>query len=134
MAFSYDLSTNRGKVRLLIGDGQQAADEDRVLMEDEEIDAFLALYSDSPRLAAAACLDRIATTQVLLVKKMTSTDWATDGPAMAKSLREQAAQFRAEYAAGMESESGSVIDVIELIYDDFSQRQQMVNELLRSGG
>ncbi len=53
MAFTYAIGTNRGKVRLLIGD-ITAADYQ---FEDDEIDAFLTLASDSLLLAASYALE-----------------------------------------------------------------------------
>jgi len=53
MAFTYDITTDRGKVRLLIGD-TNAADYQ---FEDDEIDAFLTMASGSLLLAASYALE-----------------------------------------------------------------------------
>ena len=53
MAFTYDLTTDRGKVRLLIND-ITAADYQ---FEDDEIDAFLSMASNSLLLAASYALE-----------------------------------------------------------------------------
>ncbi len=53
MAFTYDITTDRGKVRLLIGD-TNAADYQ---FEDDEIDAFLTLANSSLLLAASYALE-----------------------------------------------------------------------------
>jgi len=53
MAFTYDVTTDRGKVRLLIGD-KTAADYH---FEDDEIDAFLTMASSSLLLAASYALE-----------------------------------------------------------------------------
>ena len=53
MAFTYDVTTDRGKVRLLIGD-TDAADYQ---FEDAEIDAFLTMASSSLLLAASYAIE-----------------------------------------------------------------------------
>ena len=53
MAFTYDITTDRGKVRLLISD-TNAADYQ---FEDTEIDAFLTMASSSLLLAASYALE-----------------------------------------------------------------------------
>jgi len=59
MAFTYDITTNRGKVRLLIGDNVLATYH----FEDDEIDAFLTMASSSIYLAAAMALEAWAATE-----------------------------------------------------------------------
>jgi len=55
MAFTYDSTTSRGRVRLLVGDTDTAVAANQIF-EDAEIDAFLALAdSDVWGAAAAAC-------------------------------------------------------------------------------
>ena len=52
MAFTYDVSTDRGKVRLFVYD----TDETEYVFEDEEVDVFLELNNESIWLASAnAC-------------------------------------------------------------------------------
>ena len=58
MAFTYDITTNRGKVRLLIGD----TDSTDYQFEDDEIDAFLTMASSSLLLAASYALESWAAT------------------------------------------------------------------------
>ena len=53
MAFTYDIDTNRGKVRLLLSD-TNASDYQ---FEDDEIDAFLSMASSSLLLAASYALE-----------------------------------------------------------------------------
>ena len=53
MAFTYDITTDRGKVRLLIGDTVDAGHQ----FEDAEIDAFLAMASGSILTAAGYALE-----------------------------------------------------------------------------
>lgn len=73
--------------RLLIGD-------DQGVLADEQI-ALLILRAGSTLLGAADALDAIASSEVMLSKKITTQDLATDGPAVAAELRKQAAALRA---------------------------------------
>lgn len=66
------------------------------LLSDDDIETFLALQADDVRLAAAMALDTIATNEALVQKRIKLLDITTDGPAVAKSLREHAAQLREE--------------------------------------
>ncbi len=53
MAFNYDITTDRGKVRLLIGDTVDAGHQ----FEDDEIDAFLTMAGGSILTAAGYALE-----------------------------------------------------------------------------
>ena len=55
MAFTYSLSTNRGKVRLLIPDTNSEAYE----LEDEEVDYFLTVRGNNVKAAAASFGDEL---------------------------------------------------------------------------
>ena len=97
MAFTFDPTTPRGQVRLIIGDTTEAA----AMFEDASIDAFLTLAEDSDvRLASAVALDTIASNQALLLKKVKVGEISTDGPAVAKALREHAQALRDEVLQG----------------------------------
>lgn len=53
MACTYDITTNRGKVRLIIGDTSTTA----CVFSDAEIDVFLSINSSNINLAAADALE-----------------------------------------------------------------------------
>jgi hypothetical protein len=112
MAFTYDVTTDRGKVRLLCTDVL----ESNAIFQDAEIDAFLSMNT-TVRLAAAAALEVIASNEVLVLKKIINLDLETDGPAVARELREQAKQLRAQ-----ENAIGA-FDFAEQIHDDFTLRE-----------
>lgn len=95
-----DFSTDVGKVRLLIAD----LDETDPVITDDIIGGYLLLDDANPVLAAADALDAIATSEVLLAKKIRTQDLSTDGPAVAAELRAQAGRLRARAA----EESGDV--------------------------
>lgn len=59
MPFTYDATTNRGKVRLLLGD-TDTTDATKQIFDDAEIDAFLALEDNDIRRAVAAGCESLA--------------------------------------------------------------------------
>src|SRR5690606_24312534 len=79
-----DPSTPIGQVRLLATD----LDEAEPLFDDEQIGAFLTMEGGNVRLAAALALETIARSEVLVSKKIRTLDLQTDGPAVARELRE----------------------------------------------
>ncbi|MBG6085818.1 hypothetical protein [Zhihengliuella flava] len=104
MAANY--STPVGQVRLLIAD----LDDANPVLTDDMINGYLDLNDGSTRLAAADALMAIATTEVLLAKKIRTQDLSTDGPAVAEALRKQAQQLREDEAAIV----GSFFGVVQL--------------------
>jgi hypothetical protein len=75
VAFTYDVSTNRGKVRLLCFDRVEAD----AAFTDAEIDAFLSLANDDALLGASlACLD-LATRGVKNFSAVTVGAWSVRG-------------------------------------------------------
>lgn len=90
-----DEATDLGKVRLLTTD----LDEAFPLHTDAQLAAFLALEGGSVKRAAAAALEAIARSETLVSKKITTQDLSTDGPAVAKDLRESAKLLRDQAAA-----------------------------------
>lgn len=114
MSFTYDASTDAGKVRLLAID----TDATYAAFADAEIQAFLDLCDGSVRLAAAMALDQIASNQVLRMKKITMLDLQTDGPAMGRELRENAKALR---NAEM-NESG--FQIAEMVTEQFGYRER----------
>lgn len=93
MPITTDVTTDVGRVRLLISDLDPAA----ALFADDEVQAFLDLNGALIRLAAAEALDVIASNEALLSKKITTQDLATDGPALAAALHAQAEGLRAAH-------------------------------------
>lgn len=86
-----DTESAVGQVRLLTAD----LDEANPVLADNLIKGYLSLNDDNVHRAAADVLDAIATTEVLLAKKIRTQDLSTDGPAVAAELRAQAARLRA---------------------------------------
>ena len=108
-----DLGSNIGRVRVLLGDTDPTNVSNNVgeylFFSDEELEAILGMYSDSPQLAAARCLDTIAGSQALLLKSWSSDDLTVNGDRIAKELRELAKQLRAEAMAAEGSEAFEIV-------------------------
>ncbi|MFI7113961.1 hypothetical protein ACIBK9_47125 [Nonomuraea sp. NPDC050227] len=95
-----DYTTDRGRVRLLIPD----VDEANLLLADDQIDAFLSLEG-SVKLAAAQALDAIASSEALVSKAIRTQDLQTDGPKVAAELRARASELRRQVDEGVGDDS-----------------------------
>ena len=108
-----ELDTNIGKVRVLLGDTDPTnvaeGQGTYLFFSDDELTAILGMYSDSPQLAAARCLETIAGSQALLLKSWSSDDLTVNGDRIAKELRETAKQLRSEALASEGSEAFEII-------------------------
>lgn len=89
MAFTYNLSDEIGRVRLLIPDNKETG----YIFEDEEIDTFLVLESGVKRSAALA-LETIASNEAMVLKVIKLLDVQTDGAKLAEALLKRAATLR----------------------------------------
>lgn len=86
-----DLTTDVGRVRLLISD----VDEANLTFADAEVQAFLDLEGGNVRLAAAVALETLASNEALVYKKMRAERLLeVDGTAVAKALMDRAAALR----------------------------------------
>lgn len=103
-----DYTTDAGRVRLLATD----INEDDPLFTNAQVEAFLALAGGNVKRAAARALDTIAVSEVLVSKKIRTQDLSTDGPAVAKALREQAKALRDEADSDDDTDSGFFFDVV----------------------
>lgn len=93
MTFTYDPSTDRGKVRLLISD--VSSDAALQVFQDSEIDAFLVMNRRYKRAAAAALLV-IAASAVQTDKVLRSQDLQVDAAKAADAMRQLAKALRDE--------------------------------------
>ncbi|MCG5464224.1 hypothetical protein MED01_002389 [Micromonospora sp. MED01] len=115
LIFSNDLTQPVGMVRLLITDTSDVPANQ--LFSDEQLSALLVMEGGGVKRAAAAALDIISHSEVLISKKITTQDLSTDGPAVAaelraqaKALREQARQDADDVAGGPDAWAISVAD------------------------
>lgn len=128
MAFTYTPGgSSRDDARLLITD-TDTANALNQFFEDAEVDRILVLESDNVKRAAAALLGIMATSEVLIQKKIRTMDFQTDGPALAVALQARAAQLRAEADA---DEGGGAFDYAEWVLDDATAEQRLINQALR---
>lgn len=126
MAFTYDLSTSIGKVRMLIPD----RDEQHPIFQDDEIAVFLSENSDSLRRATAEALETIATDQALTLKVIQTLDLSTNGASLMNSLMARAKSLR-EQADQTEAEESALFDVAEMSINEFQARERVYKQAQR---
>lgn len=127
MAFTYDPTTPRGQVRLLGID----ADATYAAFQDPDIDAFLTMAGGVVLLASAQVLDTLAARAALVQGRTRFAGVSLDGQVVAEALHTQAMELRRQYHEGDDGGSTSPIDWAELVVDQFSYRDRLVNEMLR---
>jgi hypothetical protein len=114
-----DYGTDIGKVRALLGDTEAENVESGVgeymYFGDDEIAAFLTMYGDNIKLAAARALETISMSQALLLKSWSSDDLTVNGDRIAESLRKLAAQLREE---ALQDEASEYFNMISMFVDE----------------
>lgn len=126
MAFTYNVATSRGRVRLLITDIESTDP----CFDDDEIDAFLALASASVYKAAALGLMTIAVNETLVQKRIRLLDLSTDGPAVAAVLNAKAKEYL-KLAEEEDIASIGGFDWAEQVFDQFGYYEKITKEALR---
>ena len=100
--FPPDYATGIGQVRLLIPDTEQLENpadstaDAEYIFDDHQIQAFLSLYSNNVKRAAAQAKLVLATSESLINKVIRTADYNTDGAKLGAELREQSKQLQAE--------------------------------------
>jgi len=103
MTWTYDPSTDIGKVRLRVSD----TDTTRRVMDNEDYEAFLSMAGNSIPLAAAMALETIAANEILCLKVINLMGAiVTDAASAAKQLLAMAKTLRAEAASGIDAGPG----------------------------
>lgn len=125
MAFTYDLSTDAGKVRLLVPDNKFAS----YIFEDDEIDLFLALEGGIKK-ATAMALETIASNEALVLKVIKLLDVQTDGAKVSDALLKRSALLRSQ-AEDDALADGDGFDIAEMVVDDFTRRERWHKQSLR---
>lgn len=99
------------------------------VLADAEVQALLDLEGGSIYLGAAAALEAIAASEVLVQKRIKQLDFSTDGPAEAHELHALAKTYRerADATAGAGFETAEFAETI------WQQREKLYKEWLRSG-
>lgn len=119
MTWTYDPTTDVGKVRLRISD----TDITRPVLDDEDIEAYLSMAGNSIPLAAAMALETIAINEILCLKVVNLMGAVvTDAASAAKQLNALAKSLRQEASATATAESPGFVS-IEMA-DDFLQRRE----------
>jgi hypothetical protein len=127
VAFTYVITTDRGKVRLLVDDRDTAVVANQ-FFQDDEIDAFLELQGGGVLRAAAMALETMAASEVMVQKRISILDLSTDGPSEAAALRSLADSLReqAEYGDG-----SALFDIAEMVTNEFGARERWLAQALR---
>jgi hypothetical protein len=102
------------------------------LLTDQNITDILSRYQDSDNpvmLAAADCLDIIASSEALILKRIRNLDLDIDGPAVAESLRAHAKSLR----ESVRNQEGSSWDFAEQIYDSQGYIEKIIKDEMRQG-
>jgi len=127
MSFTFDPTTDRGKVRLLIQD----ADPLYEFYSDAGIDAFLTMGEDCEGNtvfhAAALALESWASNQLMILKVTTHMDISVDGASVAREMRMRAGVLRKQ---AIEATTDAGFQIAELGLGSFSWIEQTVNEAL----
>jgi hypothetical protein len=115
-----DYTTAIGQVRLLIPDTEQLdnlADPSAsaaYIFNDPQIQAFLALYSNNVKRAAAQAKLVLSTSEALINKVIRTADYTTDGAKLGAELRAQAAVLMAEADKDDAEDSYEEIRIVSL--------------------
>ena len=126
MAFTYDPTTDRGKVRLIVPDRVDTGH----VFTDAEIDTFLTMEVDVRRSAALA-LETIASDEAMVLKVIKLGDLSTNGAQLSEALLKRAAALRTQAEDAEAAEDGGAFDVIEMVPNQFAYRERVYNEALR---
>lgn len=133
MAFTYDLATDVGKVRLLVPDRDAAYPA----FQDGDLTALLSLEGDVRR-AAALALETIAADTVMTLRVTTTLGLTVDGAKASDAILKRAATLRTQAdaidAAAVAADVDGLFDIAEWVVDPFSRREHAYNDALRSGG
>lgn len=86
-----DYTTSLGQVRLLIPDTDDASG---LLFTDDQVNAFLSMEASVVKRAAAAAIEAVASSEVMVSKVIRSQDLQTDGAKVSDALLKRAAELR----------------------------------------
>lgn len=125
--FTIDETTDIGAVRMIIQD----TNVEEAMFTDAAITRLLSMNGDDIRLAAAAALDIMASSQAMILKVIRTLDLSTDGTAVARALREHAKQLREDAEKADAADEGGLFDYAEIVTNAFTTRQRVRNQWLR---
>lgn len=128
MVYTYDLTTNIGRVRRTIPDKI----EDDAFWTDEEIDSFLNDENGDWRRATALALETMASDDLLVLKAIRVQNLETNVDRAANMLLKRASVLR-QLASDADSTSGDAFDIAEFAVTDHQYRERVLNSVIRSG-
>lgn len=118
MAFTTDVTTDIGKVRLLITDLDSTKP---IFPDDAQIQAMLDMEIGEPRLAGALALEIIAGNRALTMQVVQLLDLKMDGKSTADALRATAKQWRDSVADSWEG----IMFAEQVDNSDFAWREHL---------
>ncbi len=122
MSFTFNTTTNVGKVRTLINDTSATA----YVLSDEEINVFLSLESNDIYRSAASALESIIINKQLLSKLIAAGDYKEDNRNVADKLGRIADRYR---KASISIPADAYADVA---VTDFNYREIEIGKILRN--
>lgn len=125
MTYTYDLSTNVGKVRLLIPDKV----ETDAFFTDEELTGMLSIENGIKRVAAL-CIETLASDSALVMQVIKVHQLQSDGASVARALLNRAALLRKQ-ADDDDANDDASFDIASFVLNDFTYRDTIYNEALR---
>lgn len=130
MSYTYDLTTDVGKVRAIIPDNKELA----YIFENEEVEAFLSMERGGVKRAAALALETIASNETMVLKVIRLLDLQTDGAKVSEALLKRAALLRQQAKADADELAGDdrpAFDVAEMVIDGWQANEYALNSALR---
>lgn len=125
MSFTFDVTTDLGKCRLLITD----TDDARPLMDDDDVQAFITM-SGHYMPGAAMALDALAANMLLSQGVVNIMGMTVDSAAAAKMLMVRAEKLRSDYALYSAS-NGPGFATAEMPDGAFSWEEKILKEYMR---
>ena len=122
MSFTFDTTTNIGKVRTLINDTNSAS----FILSDEEINVYLGLEGNDIYSSAASALDSIIINQQLLSKLVAAGDYKEDNRNVADKLMKISERYR-KIAVSTPADAFA-----EVAVNDFNYQEIEINKTLRN--
>ena len=107
-----DYSTAVGQVRLLIPDTEQLGDTPAYVFSDSQINAFLSMYSNGIKRAAAQAKLVLASSETLINKVISTYDLKTDGAKLGAELRAQAVALRQEAIEDEQEDANDTLTIV----------------------
>lgn len=126
MAFTYEPSTDIGRVRRTIPDKDEAV----AFWSDAEIQSFLD-DEDGWRRATALALETMASDAALVLQVIKVQNITTDGSKVAQALMARASQLRAQ-ANDIDAADDDGFAIVPQVYNDFSYREVLTKDAMRN--